>query len=157
VESTQAAFDSTRWASRAVQHVANFECWWHGGWATSRGSQSREEHSSASADTPWPAMFGMMNAARLGVGTRASVGKKSPIRMAMTYAHERRWAAALKGPRSRTNLCRLEIVSSGVKRMLLQGTILCRRRARSVGMETAQHFSIPNPRVPRPRRYRDCW
>jgi alkylation response protein AidB-like acyl-CoA dehydrogenase len=65
-------------------------------------------------------MFGMMNAARLGVGVQSIGLGEVAYQNALAYAHERRVGRALTGPKEPDKSADLEIVHPDVKRMLLQ-------------------------------------
>ena len=86
-------------------------------------------------------MFGMMNAARLGVGVQGiSVGEVA-FQNALAYALERRVGHALTGPKEPDKSADLEIVHPDVRRMLLH----CRsfvEGARAVAMWTTLNIAI---------------
>src|ERR1700742_2120872 len=65
-------------------------------------------------------MFGMMNAARLGVGVQGIAIGDVAYQNGYAYAHERRVGHALTGPKEPDKPADLEIVHPDVKRMLLQ-------------------------------------
>jgi alkylation response protein AidB-like acyl-CoA dehydrogenase len=65
-------------------------------------------------------MFGMMNAARLGVGVQGIGVGEVAWQNGYAYAHERRVGRALTGPKDPDKPADLEIVHPDVKRMLLQ-------------------------------------
>jgi hypothetical protein len=65
-------------------------------------------------------MFGMMNAARLGVGVQSIGLGEVAYQNGLAYAHERRVGRALTGPKEPDKPADLEIVHPDVKRMLLQ-------------------------------------
>ena len=65
-------------------------------------------------------MFGMMNAARLGVGIQGIGIGEVAYQNGYAYAHERRVGRALTGPKEPDKPADLEIVHPDVKRMLLQ-------------------------------------
>ena len=65
-------------------------------------------------------MFGMMNAARLGVGIQGIGLGEVAYQNGYAYAHERRVGRALTGPKEPDKPADLEIVHPDVKRMLLQ-------------------------------------
>jgi alkylation response protein AidB-like acyl-CoA dehydrogenase len=65
-------------------------------------------------------MFGMMNAARLGVGVQSIGLGEVATQNGMAYAHERRVGRALTGAQEPDKPADLEIVHPDVKRMLLQ-------------------------------------
>jgi alkylation response protein AidB-like acyl-CoA dehydrogenase len=64
-------------------------------------------------------MFGMMNAARLGVGVQSIGLGEIATQNGMAYVHERRVGRALTGPQEPDKSADLEIVHPDVKRMLL--------------------------------------
>jgi hypothetical protein len=65
-------------------------------------------------------MFGMMNAARLGVGVQSIGLGEVAYQNGLAYAHERRVGRALTGAQEPDKPADLEIVHPDVKRMLLQ-------------------------------------
>ena len=65
-------------------------------------------------------MFGMMNAARLGVGVQGIGLGEIAYQNGYAYAHERRVGRALTGAKDPDKPADLEIVHPDVKRMLLQ-------------------------------------
>jgi hypothetical protein len=65
-------------------------------------------------------MFGMMNAARLGVGVQSIGLGEVAYQNGLAYAHERRVGRALTGAQEPDKSADLEIVHPDVKRMLLQ-------------------------------------
>src|SRR3569623_729579 len=65
-------------------------------------------------------MFGMMNAARLGVGIQGIGLGEVAYQNGYAYAHERRVGRALTGAKEPDKSADLEIVPPDVKRMLLQ-------------------------------------
>ena len=75
-----------------------------------------EKRSSAAG---MAGMFGMMNAARLGVGVQSIGLGEIATQNAMAYVHERRVGRALTGPKEPDKPADLEIVHPDVKRMLL--------------------------------------
>jgi alkylation response protein AidB-like acyl-CoA dehydrogenase len=94
-----------------------------------------------SASAGMAGMFGMMNAARLGVGVQGiSVGEVA-YQNGFAYAHERRVGHALTGPKEPDKSADLEIVHPDVRRMLLH----CRafvEGARAVAMWTTLNMAI---------------
>ncbi len=94
-----------------------------------------------SASAGMKGMFGMMNAARLGVGVQGiSVGEVA-YQNGMAYVHERRVGQALTGPAEPGKSADLLIVHPDVKRMLLH----CRsfvEGARAMAMWTTLNMSI---------------
>jgi alkylation response protein AidB-like acyl-CoA dehydrogenase len=94
-----------------------------------------------SASAGMAGMFGMMNAARLGVGVQGiSIGEVA-YQNALAYVHERRVGHALTGPKEPDKPADLEIVHPDVRRMLLH----CRafvEGARAIAMWTTLNMSI---------------
>ena len=72
-----------------------------------------------SASAGMAGMFGMMNAARLGVGVQGIAIGDVAYQNGYAYAHERRVGHALTGPAEPDQPADLEIVHPDVKRMLL--------------------------------------
>ena len=72
-----------------------------------------------SASAGMAGMFGMMNAARLGVGVQGIAIGDVAYQNGYAYAHERRVGHALTGPVEPDQPADLEIVHPDVKRMLL--------------------------------------
>ena len=101
-----------------------------------------------SASAGMAGMFGMMNAARLGVGVQGIAIGEVAYQNGYAYAHERRVGHALTGPKEPDKPADLEIVHPDVKRMLLH----CRafvEGARALAMlDDAQHVdrAIPSGR-----------
>jgi alkylation response protein AidB-like acyl-CoA dehydrogenase len=88
-------------------------------------------------------MFGMMNAARLGVGVQGISIAEVAYQNGLAYALERRVGHALTGPKEPDKPADLEIVHPDVRRMLLH----CRsfvEGARAVAMWTTLNMSIAN-------------
>ena len=86
-------------------------------------------------------MFGMMNAARLGVGVQGIAIGDVAYQNGYAYVHERRVGHALTGPVEPDKPADLEIVHPDVKRMLLH----CRsfvEGARALAMWTTLNMSI---------------
>ena len=94
-------------------------------------------------------MFGMMNAARLGVGVQGIAIGEVAYQNGYAYAHERRVGHALTGPKEPDKPADLEIVHPDVKRMLLHCRVLRRRRARAGDVDDAQHVDRAIRRGPR--------
>jgi alkylation response protein AidB-like acyl-CoA dehydrogenase len=94
-----------------------------------------------SASAGMAGMFGMMNAARLGVGVQGiSIGEVA-YQNAMAYVHERRVGHALTGPKEPDKPADLLIVHPDVKRMLLHARSFV-EGARAVAMWTTLNMSI---------------
>jgi hypothetical protein len=72
-----------------------------------------------SASAGMAGMFGMMNAARLGVGIQGIAIGEVAYQNGYAYAHERRVGHALTGPKEPDKPADLEIVHPDVKKMLL--------------------------------------
>src|SRR6202012_2303028 len=72
-----------------------------------------------SASAGMAGMFGMMNAARLGVGVQGIAIGDVAYQNGYAYVHERRVGHALTGPKEPDKPADLEIVHPDVKRMLL--------------------------------------
>ncbi|HKD46392.1 MAG TPA: acyl-CoA dehydrogenase C-terminal domain-containing protein [Rhizomicrobium sp.] len=86
-------------------------------------------------------MFGMMNAARLGVGVQGIAIGDVAYQNGYAYAHERRVGRALTGPVEPDKPADLEIVHPDVKRMLLH----CRsfvEGARALACWTALNMAV---------------
>src|ERR1700761_3555219 len=83
-------------------------------------------------------MFGMMNAARLGVGIQGIGLGEVAYQNGYAYAHERRVGRALTGPKEPDKSADLEIVHPDVKRMLLQA------RAATEGMRALAAWTTLN-------------
>ncbi len=86
-------------------------------------------------------MFGMMNAARLGVGVQGIAIGDVAYQNGYAYVHERRVGHALTGPVEPDKPADLEIVHPDVKRMLLH----CRafvEGARALACWTALNMSV---------------
>jgi alkylation response protein AidB-like acyl-CoA dehydrogenase len=97
------------------------------------------EHRSASAGMR--GMFGMMNAARLGVGVQGISIAQVAYQNALAYALERRAGHALTGPKEPDKPADLLIVHPDIRRMLLH----CRsfiEGARAVVLWTTLNMSI---------------
>lgn len=86
-------------------------------------------------------MFGMMNAARLGVGIQGIAIGEIAWQNGYAYAQERRVGRALTGPREPDKPADLEIVHPDVKKMLLQARSFV-EGARALAAWTTLHMSI---------------
>ena len=86
-------------------------------------------------------MFGMMNAARLGVGVQGIAIGEVAMQNANAYAHERRVGRALTGPVEPDKPADLMIVHPDVRRMLLHCRS-CTEGARAVALWTSLNMSI---------------
>src|SRR5271154_6056216 len=92
-------------------------------------------------------MFGMMNAARLGVGVQGiSIGEVS-YQNGVAYALTRRVGHALTGPKEPDKSADLEIVHPDVRRMLLHAKSFV-EGARAVAMWTTLNDSIGESKRP---------
>jgi alkylation response protein AidB-like acyl-CoA dehydrogenase len=92
-------------------------------------------------------MFGMMNAARLGVGVQGTAIGEIAYQNGYAYAHERRVGHALTGPVEPDKPADLEIVHPDVKRMLLH----CRafvEGARALACWTTLNMAIAHSQRP---------
>jgi alkylation response protein AidB-like acyl-CoA dehydrogenase len=100
-----------------------------------------------SASEGMKGMFGMMNAARLGVGVQGISIAEVAFQNGLAYALERRVGHALTGPKEPDKSADLEIVHPDVRRMLLH----CRsfvEGARAVAMWTTLNMSIASSNRP---------
>jgi alkylation response protein AidB-like acyl-CoA dehydrogenase len=86
-------------------------------------------------------MFGMMNAARLGVGVQGIGLGEVAYQNGLAYAHERRVGRALTGAKEPDKSADLEIVHPDVKRMLLQARSAT-EGLRALAAWTTLHMSI---------------
>ncbi|MGN6148186.1 MAG: acyl-CoA dehydrogenase C-terminal domain-containing protein, partial [Rhizomicrobium sp.] len=94
-----------------------------------------------SASAGMAGMFGMMNAARLGVGIQGVSIAQVALDNAWDYVHERRVGHALTGPKEPDKPADLEIVHPDVRRMILH----CRsfvEGSRALAMWTTLNHSI---------------
>jgi len=103
------------------------------------------EHRRASAGMA--GMFGMMNAARMGVGIQGIAIGEVAYQNGYAYAHERRVGHALTGPAEPDKPADLEIVHPDVKRMLLHCKSFV-EGARAVAMWTTLNLSIGHSQRP---------
>ncbi len=117
------------------------------GWRLGPKPQAPKPGEKRSASAGMAGMFGMMNAARLGVGVQGiSIGEVA-YQNGLAYAHERRVGHALTGPKEPDKPADLEIVHPDVRRMLLH----CRafiEGARAVAMWTTLNMAIANSARP---------
>src|ERR1043166_3453850 len=100
-----------------------------------------------SASAGMAGMFGMMNAARLGVGMQGIAVGEVAYQNALAYVHERRVGRALGGAAEPDKPADLEIVHPDVRRMLLH----CRafvEGARALAMWTTMNMAIANSARP---------
>ena len=86
-------------------------------------------------------MFGMMNAARLGVGVQGIAIGEIAYQNGYAYAHERRVGRALTGPKEPDQPADLEIVHPDVKKMLLEARSFV-EGARALAAWTTLQMSI---------------
>ena len=94
-----------------------------------------------SASAGMAGMFGMMNAARLGVGVQGIAIGDVAYQNGYAYAHERRVGHALTGPAEPDKPADLEIVHPDVKRMLLHARAFV-EGARALACWTAFNMSV---------------
>jgi len=92
-------------------------------------------------------MFGMMNAARLGVGVQGIGLGEVAYQNGLAYAHERRVGRALTGAKEPDKPADLEIVHPDVKRMLLQARSAT-EGMRALAAWTTLHMSIAHSNRP---------
>jgi alkylation response protein AidB-like acyl-CoA dehydrogenase len=92
-------------------------------------------------------MFGMMNAARLGVGVQGIGLGEVAYQNGLAYAHERRVGRALTGAKEPDKAADLEIVHPDVKRMLLQARSAT-EGLRALAAWTTLHMSIAQSQRP---------
>jgi len=81
--------------------------------------QPKKEGEKRSSSAGMSGMFGMMNAARLGVGIQGIAIGEVAYQNALAYTQERRVGHALTGPAEPDKPADLEIVHPDVRRMLL--------------------------------------
>jgi alkylation response protein AidB-like acyl-CoA dehydrogenase len=92
-------------------------------------------------------MFGMMNAARLGVGVQSIGLGEVAFQNGMAYVHERRVGRALTGPKEPDKPADLEIVHPDVKRMLLHCKAFV-EGARALACWTTLNMAIAHSKRP---------
>ena len=92
-------------------------------------------------------MFGMMNAARLGVGIQGIGLGEVAYQNGYAYAHERQVGRALTGPKEPDKPADLEIVHPDVKKMLLQARSFV-EGARALAAWTTLQMSIAQSQRP---------
>ena len=92
-------------------------------------------------------MFGMMNAARLGVGIQGIGLGEVAYQNGYAYAHERRVGRALTGPKEPDKSADLEIVHPDVKNMLLRARSFV-EGARALAAWTTLNLSISRSNRP---------
>jgi alkylation response protein AidB-like acyl-CoA dehydrogenase len=100
-----------------------------------------------SASAGMAGMFGMMNAARMGVGLQGVAIAQVALDNAWDYVHERRVGHALTGPKEPDKSADLEIVHPDVRRMILH----CRsfvEGARALAMWTAINHAVEDSNRP---------
>ncbi len=100
-----------------------------------------------SASAGMAGMFGMMNAARLGVGVQGIAVGEVAYQNGMAYVHERRVARALTGPADPDKPADLLIVHPDVKRMLLHARSFV-EGARAMAMWTTLNMAIARSNRP---------
>jgi hypothetical protein len=94
-----------------------------------------------SASTGMSGMFGMMNAARLGVGIQGISIAEVAYQNALAYVHERRVGRALTGPAEPDKPADLLIVHPDIRRMLLHCKSFV-EGARALAMWTTLNMSV---------------
>ncbi|MDE1987252.1 MAG: acyl-CoA dehydrogenase C-terminal domain-containing protein [Alphaproteobacteria bacterium] len=100
-----------------------------------------------SASAGMAGMFGMMNAARLGVGVQGIAVGEVAYQNGMAYVHERRVGHALTGPKEPDKPADLLIVHPDVKRMLLHARSFV-EGARAMAMWTTLNMAIARSKRP---------
>jgi alkylation response protein AidB-like acyl-CoA dehydrogenase len=100
-----------------------------------------------SASAGMAGMFGMMNAARLGVGIQGIAIGEVAYQNGYQYAHERRVGHALTGPKEPDKSADLEIVHPDVKRMLLHSKSFV-EGARALAMWTTLNMTVARSKRP---------
>jgi len=100
-----------------------------------------------SASAGMAGMFGMMNAARLGVGIQGIAIGEVAYQNGYQYAHERRVGHALTGPKEPDKSADLEIVHPDVKRMLLHSRSFV-EGARALAMWTTINMAVARTKRP---------
>ncbi|MDE2111645.1 MAG: acyl-CoA dehydrogenase C-terminal domain-containing protein [Alphaproteobacteria bacterium] len=100
-----------------------------------------------SASAGMAGMFGMMNAARLGVGVQGIAIGEVAYQNGMAYVHERRVGHALTGPKEPDKAADLLIVHPDVKRMLLHARSFV-EGARAMAMWTTLNMAIARSNRP---------
>src|SRR5215469_13486610 len=111
------------------------------GWRLGPKPEPLKPGEKRSSSAGMAGMFGMMNAARLGVGVQGIGIGDVAYQNGYAYAHERRVGRALTGATEPDKPADLEIVHPDVKRMLLH----CRafvEGARALAMWTTLNMSI---------------
>src|SRR5690348_11853740 len=94
-----------------------------------------------SASAGMAGMFGMMNAARLGVGIQGISIAEVAYQNALRYAHERRVGHALTGPAEPDKSADILMVHPDVRRMLLHSKAFV-EGARALAMWTTLNMSV---------------
>ncbi|HEY1615715.1 MAG TPA: acyl-CoA dehydrogenase C-terminal domain-containing protein [Rhizomicrobium sp.] len=118
-------------------------------WRLGPKPQPAKQGEKRAASEGMKGMFGMMNAARMGVGVQGISIAEVAMQNGIAYALERRAGHALTGPKEPDKSADLLIVHPDVRRMLLH----CRafvEGARAVAMWTTLNMSIA--RSSRPER-----
>ena len=100
-----------------------------------------------SASEGMKGMFGMMNAARLGVGVQGIAIAEVAMQNARAYAHERRAGHALTGAKEPDKSADLIIVHPDVRRMLLHGRAFV-EGARARAVWTALNMAVAHSERP---------
>ena len=96
-----------------------------------------------SASAGMAGMFGMMNAARLGVGVQGIAIGDVAYQNGYAYAHERRVGHALTGPKEPDKSADLEIVHPDVKKNAAACPRLCGGRPGACLLDRLQHVGGP--------------
>ena len=110
-------------------------------WRLGPKPQALKPGEKRSSSAGMAGMFGMMNAARLGVGIQGIGLGEVAYQNGYAYAHERRVGRALTGPKEPDKPADLEIVHPDVKKMLLQARSFV-EGARALAAWTTLQMSI---------------
>jgi hypothetical protein len=110
-------------------------------WRLGPKPQAPKPGEKRSASAGMAGMFGMMNAARLGVGVQGIAIGEVASQNGIDYALTRRVGRALGGPKEPDQPADLEIVHPDVRRMLLHARSFV-EGARAVAVWTSLNFSI---------------
>ncbi|MBV9331995.1 MAG: acyl-CoA dehydrogenase C-terminal domain-containing protein [Alphaproteobacteria bacterium] len=110
-------------------------------WRLGPKPQPAKTGERRSASAGMAGMFGMMNAARLGVGIQGISIAEVAYQNALRYVHERRVGHALTGPAEPDKPADLLIVHPDIRRMLLHCKAFI-EGARAVAMWTTLNMSV---------------
>lgn len=110
-------------------------------WRLGPKPESAKPGQKRSSSEGMKGMFGMMNAARLGVGVQGIAIGEVAMQNARAYAHERRAGHALTGPKEPDKSADLLIVQPDIRRMLLHGRAFT-EGARAVALWASLNMSI---------------